>query len=455
MSLFKTSRVVLVSFACTMVTTFSSNAYYYEEHKLISQIALELAIKHKMLEINSDQLKNAIGSEFICDDVMEPEPAKCMTLADLPAIAGDHAGSPMLVQWKWLNDSRNAPWFFGVSDYLASTRIIFDKGCESSETTISKIPAREDFIEVVHKNQDATAFGETNEIINHDNNYARSAAHNCNHFRKIESLSVDDYEKSLSDSYPTKIWNTRFFLPNAIGKTIPMVKTNERVRFKPKLESDAWYAQLHATALELAARDGDNNLAAAWLFETFALHFLQDGTASGHIVTPNHGGLSVVETKKVHDKLSENGLEVTIGSACIALNTEYQELKDDLPMLTQACTKEGFETTIYGDRNLVKNQSSSPTKDLAVFLTVVSLAELGDSFKHGQSLVVLDDSQADYNDPHWTFQGQSNNRLAETLFAWWESGGSANATTTPMAEAAKKHLDEGSIKAIKLWPQAM
>ena len=161
----------------------------------------------------------------------------------------------------------------------------------------------------------------------------------------------------------------------------------------------------------------------------------------------------MVETKNTHDKLSENGLEVTIKNACLALNTEYRELTGDLPMLAQACTKEGFETTIYGDRNLVKSESNSPTKDLAVFLTTVSLAELGDSFKHGQSLVQLDERKSDYNDPHWTFQGQPNNKLAETLFAWWESGGNALATTTPMAEAAKKHLSNGSIKAIKLWPQ--
>ena len=223
MKVFKISFFTLTAMVFPLSIIPSVNAFYYEEHKLISQIALEIAIKHKLVEIDAKRLKKAIGSNFICDDVMDPTPSLCITVADLPALAGDHAGSPMLLQWKWLNDSRSAPWFFGVSDYLASTRIFFDHGCESSETTVSKIPAREDFIEVVHRRPDATAFGETNEIIDHDSNYIRSAAHNCNHFRNIDTLSPGEYKESLTDSYSTNIWS----------KSILPFRRNERTRFKP------------------------------------------------------------------------------------------------------------------------------------------------------------------------------------------------------------------------------
>ncbi len=445
MKVYKINVFTVAAMVFPFSISTSVNAYYYEEHKLISQIALEIAIKHKLVEIDSKRLKKAIGSNFICDDVMDPTPSLCITIADLPALAGDHAGSPMLLQWKWLNDSRSAPWFFGVSDYLASTRIFFDNGCESSETTVSKIPAREDFIEIVHRSPDATAFGETNEIIDHDSNYIRSAAHNCNHFRNIETLSPSEYEESLTDSYSTNIWT----------RSILQFKSNERTRFKPKLESDSWYSQLHATALELAARKGENDLAAAWIFETFALHFLQDGTASGHIKTPNFGGTSVFKTKSLHDKLSKDGLKVSIENACMALNLKYKVLEIEFPRLKEACNEDNFETTIYGDRNLVKSELKSATKDLAVFLTTVSLSELGNAFKSGRVLVQLDVSKNDYSDPHWTFQGQLNDDLAKTLFAWWESGGITYASKTPMADAATKHLEQGALEAIKLWPKAL
>ena len=445
MKVYKINVFTVAAMVFPFSISTSVNAYYYEEHKLISQIALEIAIKHKLVEIDSKRLKKAIGSNFICDDVMDPTPSLCITIADLPALAGDHAGSPMLLQWKWLNDSRSAPWFFGVSDYLASTRIFFGNGCESSETTVSKIPAREDFIEIVHRSPDATAFGETNEIIDHDSNYIRSAAHNCNHFRNIETLSPSEYEESLTDSYSTNIWT----------RSILQFKSNERTRFKPKLESDSWYSQLHATALELAARKGENDLAAAWIFETFALHFLQDGTASGHIKTPNFGGTSVFKTKSLHDKLSKDGLKVSIENACMALNLKYKVLEIEFPRLKEACNEDNFETTIYGDRNLVKSELKSATKDLAVFLTTVSLSELGNAFKSGRVLVQLDVSKNDYSDPHWTFQGQLNDDLAKTLFAWWESGGITYASKTPMADAATKHLEQGALEAIKLWPKAL
>ena len=111
--------------------------------------------------------------------------------------------------------------------------------------------------------------------------------------------------------------------------------------------------------------------------------------------------------------------------------------------------------TIFGDRNLVKRDLNSATKDLAVFLTTVSLSELGNAFKSGRVLVQLDESKNDYSDPHWTFQGQLNDDLARTLFTWWESGGTTYTNKTPMADAATKHLEQGALKAIKLWPKAL
>jgi hypothetical protein len=438
------------------LSVFSSHAHYYEEHKLISQIALQLAVDNQMLDISNSAIKAGLNSEFLCDDLLDRKPKKCITLADLPALAGDHAGSPMLMQWKWLNDTRDPALILSVGDYLASARILVEKGCQSSETTISKIPNREAFIEVVHRSPDATSFAEANEVTPNDSNYIRSAAHNCNHFRDTRGLSYEEYKAEVTRSYFTDIWTTRFYLPNFASKFLPIFRENERVRFKPKPEAGAWYAQLHATALELASRNGAENIAAAWLFETFALHFLQDGTSAGHIATPNNGGLSVLKTKGTHDEYSEKGITVSIEKACKALKEEYPQLKGKFLQLSQACKSTNQVTTIFGDRNLVLSSENTPSKDIAVFLTLVSLHEFGNAIKLKNPLMDEQKNAIDFRqDPHWTFQGQGNEKLAETLFAWWESGGKTNVQTSPMAEAAVKHIKTGNIAAIALWPKAV
>ena len=254
----------------------------------------------------------------------------------------------------------------------------------------------------------------------------------------------------------SKIWQTRFSLPNFAGRALPFLRVNERSRFKPKLEAGAWYAQLHSTALELASRGGEKNLAAAWLFETFAMHFLQDGTASGHIATPNFGGLSVIETKKKHDNFSQGGMDVSIANACNAIENEYKDFQPVFTQLVKACKSDDKTARIYGDRYLADKADSSPTKDLAIFLSMVSLQEFGNAIRTKKPLMPEQKNEQTFEeDPHWTFQGQANDELAEILFAWWESGGNANAETSPMSDAALIHIAAGNVKALSLWPKAL
>jgi hypothetical protein len=436
------------------LTSLDSHAHYYEEHKLISQLALQLAVDNKMLDISNTGIRTGLNSKFLCEKLLDSKPKNCITLADLPALSGDHAGSPMLMQWRWFNDNRDPGLTVKFEDYIASARIIADRGCQSSETTNSKIPNREGFFKVMHRSPDAMSFGETSEVTSNDPSYVRSAAHNCNHFRDPRELSSEQYKLEVTGSYSTDIWTTRFFLPNFASKFLTVLRANERVRFKPKLEAGAWYAQLHATALELASIDGPENLAAAWLFESFALHFLQDGTSAGHIVTPNNGGLSVLKTKKIHDKYSEKGIKVSIEQICKSLKEVYPQLKNEFVKLSKACNETNQTTTIFGDRNLVLSAEKTPSKDIAVFLTLVSLHEFGNAIKLKTPLMDEQKTATDYElDPHWTYQGQGNGKLAETMFAWWESGGKNNIQTSPMSEAAVKHIKAGNIAAFALWPK--
>ncbi len=454
---FKEQRVnylKYVLYTVIIIYSYSSEVYafYYEEHKLITQKALTIANSMNYVSIDQELIKKGINSNFLCSNLMEVEPYNCFTIADLPALAGDHAGSPMLMQFKWFNDTRASSYNLAVNDYLASFRVFSEQKCQSSETTISKIPNRSEFAVLMHKNPNANSFAADHEISSNDSNYVRSAAHNCNHFRNPNIKNIDLYNTEIIKNSITTIWNKPTFIPYVLSEYLTILQSQRRERFKPKLEAGVWYAQLHATALELASYNDETSLAAAWLFETFALHFIQDGVASGHIATKNNGGIKIIDTKVEHDRASSNGLSVTIENACLAINGSYMILQDNFPQLTDVCQDSNFETVLYGDRNLIK-QSHSPTQDLAIFLTLISLQEFGESISKQQPKIDEQFLADDFDlDPHWTFQGQGDGKLAKLLFTWWESGGKTNQTTSPMSIAAEQHAEEGNLKALFMWP---
>ncbi|EAW30204.1 hypothetical protein GP2143_01635 [marine gamma proteobacterium HTCC2143] len=448
-----TKKVLLLSFLSGMFSSQVSG-FYYEEHKYVTQKALELTQASNQIVINQIEIKKGIGSDFLCGDLLDPEPGECFTLADLPALAGDHAGSPMLMQWKWFNDKRDPYTIVRVADYLASIRIIAEDECYSSETTISKVPNRIDFAALMHASPDASSFGEDLEISKSDSNYARSAAHNCNHFRNGNAKSPEEIMTDSGKSYTTDIWSKSKLIPYFVTEYFESLQSENRVREKPNLEAGAWYAQLHASALELASYPDATSQAAAWLFETYALHFLQDGVSAGHVATPSDGGLSVLlVTKKVHDEFSKNGLDVVFDNACNELTNLPQGVAKNFPDLEVACKKSPVGGVIYGDKQLVAKKSGL-TKDLAIFLSYISLKEFGQAVALQKPLLPPQIIEANYQrDPHWTFQGMDNEDLAKKLFVWWESAGRKD-PSSPMEMAAVEYYKVGKIKAITLWPIA-
>lgn len=420
-------------------------AFYYEEHRHISQKAFELAINNKLITIPSD-LRIKLGSKNLCKNLLKNTSGDCFTLADFPSLAGDHAGSPVLLKWKWLNNSftlNTAP----LIDIISSFRIAKEFNCISSETTTSKPPEIKKFAELVY-NSSIGDPASNKDLTTYDSNYANSAAHNCNHFRKTGVSKEDELITLSLKSYQYNTSTKLNFIRRLISFNFGEI--NPRVREKPYFYASAWYAQLHSAALELAATEGEYNLAAAWLFETFALHFLQDGVSSGHINTPSEGGLSVLtKTKTIHDKKSSEGIEVSIENACREFNLANKNDFLLLPTLMNECKSTPYITRIYGDKNLL---NSKITEELAIYLTYQSLVEFSEAIKNKAPKLSHPVLNSEYEtDPAWVYIDKESEPLYILLFTWWESAGSKEANSL-MNQAAQKYFKDGKIKALTLWP---
>lgn len=426
-----------------------ASAFYYEEHKLITQEALDIVAKSGGLMIDQELIKRGIKSSYLCKDLLDPAPGQCFTLADLPALAGDHAGSPLLMQWKWLDRDGIDGSHSIVLDGLALMKVFFEEDCTSSETTISKVPNRLEFSESAHTYPNAQKFATNGSLSDADNNYARSAGHNCNHFR------INHFGNIRSASLETDIFyifDKPKFIPHFVAKHFESAQSNIRHRERPALTANAWYAQLHAAALELASYRTETHNAAAWLFETFALHFVQDGISAGHIDTPADGGGSVIfVTKPNHDTHSENGIKVSFDAACKKLATLPPAIGSEFVALKKSCAKVPYEGNLFGDKNMEKDDTGL-TKDLAVFMTYVSLKEFGDAMKNRTPLLPDQNPEGNFkSDPFWTYDSIRNQELAKKLFSWWESGGRSE-KSSPMKLAAEKYFDDGKLEALFLWP---
>lgn len=437
-------RNILLLGVFVLISAFPTFSLDYEEHQLVSKVAINLAVESGGLIVDQKVLHNGLNSKYLCENLIEPLPKGCLTLSDFPAIAGDHAASPLLTKWKWLNEQGIDSKVIRLFDYIAITKAITQSSCTSSETTRSRIPKVVKFSKLVHEYQVNGKLAKDDELAKFDQNYIRSAGHNCNHFRKPNSQSSDDWFNESSQVYASTIskrTGLRFW-----------VDKNERIRLKPKLVASAWYAQLHASALELASSKYESDIAAAWLFETFALHFLQDGSTAGHILAPTEGG-SGPKTKSIHDKYSKEGLLVSIAAACNYLNNEHETQVVALPLLVNSCAGEQNIVRIYGDESLDK---SPITKELAAFLSYVSLLEFGEALRLKTPLMqppVLEEPLT--NDPHWTYDWSTgaDRELYKAMFRWWESAGQETVSNSPMQEATLLHINHGNMKALTLWPK--
>ncbi|RSL18495.1 hypothetical protein EDE15_4080 [Edaphobacter aggregans] len=245
-------------------------AWLYPEHRSITFLAI------KMLEPEQRSQLDALWSEArhghegrLCaqmgDSSNGPIPG-CIDYAAWPAIAGDHSCSAQ----EMLRDVLVAPWVPKVAAIGGTL-----------EVKLAAARRRDQRVNAVrHSNID---------LLRADPAYVARAMSNNAHFLLARPNTAIDPEAYLS----------LVLGPGA------------------ELNAAGTYTFYHERALGAAARIAEGHLSpeartevalAAFADEAYALHFLQDGFAAGHVV--GNWGTTAVR-KGTHDYYNEHGVEVT------------------------------------------------------------------------------------------------------------------------------------------------
>ena len=223
----------------------------------------------------------ARGTTCPADERLSVSDGRCLSLADIPALTGDHSASPVLLFWRWFDactqQNDQLPSLLGdlqVIDHLSNS----DKDPETVATGIPNTVST--FVAFVHGPRFAQwpvtvpwTSADDGTLEDFDDSYAALAIEGHSHFRP--GLA------SFDDGYGGQRY--RYRLRGDSPK--------DDHRNKPALNAFAWYADLHTGAL-LYARAAQLDPAhkatlgaVAMFLELSADHYLEDGVSAGHMVS--------------------------------------------------------------------------------------------------------------------------------------------------------------------------
>jgi hypothetical protein len=296
-------------------TADSSFAWVYPEHRDITVLAVQKlspgqrAILDRLwAEARTDH------EERLCRQAAEAaqtEKPSCIDWAAWPAISGDHSCSAAAM----LDTVLKTDWILGVADVAATLK----KDLTAANAQLPQASAPEGFASDIMRRLDSekirarrvNALRDSDiKLQRVDQEYARRAGSNNVHFLlarpRVDIEGVEYVKHCLSEGAEL----------NALG-------------------AYAWY---HLSALEKASRlsregpspEQREALARAALAdEAFAIHFLEDAFASGH-VAGTWGNAS--QRKGTHDYYNEHGLEVVPwkweGKSFVLMGDAYMRPED-------------------------------------------------------------------------------------------------------------------------------
>jgi hypothetical protein len=270
-------------------------AWVYPEHRDIAVLSVQTLDPERRAQF--DQLwgvARTMNEQRLCEsgaDATQGIATSCIDWAALSAIAGDHSCSSKEMTSTVLESS----WILSVANVGAHLKV--DLASVAVMPTPDELPGTHEMINDLHRRVESekVSAARTNALRSADNRlqradhkYATRASSSPAHFllaRPHTSMSMEDYAQ-LTLHNGSKI--------NALGVY-------------------SWY---HVSALQKAARlareplttEQRTALTQAMLFdEAFALHFLEDAFAAGHIAGTWGDAM---ERQGTHDYYNENGLEV-------------------------------------------------------------------------------------------------------------------------------------------------
>lgn len=345
----------------------------------------------------------SLGSTRLCTaDLDHPErdrlfqyaPAGCFSLSDLPALAGDHAATPILLRWKWFND------FSKPQDPMPTVEVALRllgglaEGDADPGTSLSLPPSVTGFLSFVRR-------------------YASrpwAVASGCTegHWDPVTGVRAPR-ECAADDSYPGDAEFMRYdatygglaerghahFRPSLCAATQENVSVARRP-FGPALQAFAWYADLHAGAIELARWANSSIVTtdearlewrgAAVVLELYALHFLEDAVAAGHMQV-NVETATNTFINAVHDQANREGVWVEVPrTVCEQMNSIPAApgyYADKLRHLKHACERTPARARVHGDHYLeaqgTADEGAAITFEWAAFEVAASLQSLWDA----------------------------------------------------------------------------
>lgn len=253
---------------CLFLSVLKANAWVYPEHRYIAMIAIQQMRPEYRALINQLWSKARTGNDTrlsasIIDTITTVKHTQ-LDYASWMGIAGDHSCSPS----NMLESVLGSEWILKVADIADQLSIDLAKAKTSSQLTNAI------------RNSDIR-------LQKADINYATRAGSNSVHFlRSRKSLNEEALQYYISSMKPGAELNALA----AYGwfHNLALLKANKYAKEK------------------LSEEEKNAILLAAFADEAFAIHFLQDVFAAGHIVG-TWGNASL--KKGTHDYYNENGID--------------------------------------------------------------------------------------------------------------------------------------------------
>jgi hypothetical protein len=285
----------MLLFAALVALAPAARAWVYPEHRELALLGVQQLDPERRAVFDRLWAQSRTGDERqLCGsgaDTVQDLAPPCIDWAALSAIAGDHSCSSR----DMFETARAAPWILGVADVAAQLK-----------ADLARIP-----VTAAPDASDASA----NLVANAQRRLASETAR----AQRVNALRTADIRLQRADpAYATRAGanNAHFLLARARTDLTIAEYAALTLSVGSEISAVGVYAYFHLGALQKASRLNDtalpaterNALARAALAdEAFALHFLEDIYAAGHIAG-TWGDAS--QRQGTHDFYNQNGLEV-------------------------------------------------------------------------------------------------------------------------------------------------
>jgi len=272
-----------------------AGAWVYPEHRDIAVLAVEKLDAERKAQFDRLWGEARAGNEQrLCAqgaDTQQGVTPACIDWAAFTAIAGDHSCSSR----NMLDTTLKTDWILQVADVAAQLKV------DLSQIVVAARPDMKLF--------GPSAFGD----------FQRQVEDETQRARRINALRTSDTRLQRADpQYATRAGsnNAHFLLPRPSTDTTPRQYAELSLSPGSEISAVGVYAWFHISALQKASRLAKESLSpgerpalarAMLADEGFALHFLEDTFAAGH-VAGTWGDVS--QRKGTHDYYNESGLEV-------------------------------------------------------------------------------------------------------------------------------------------------